>query len=520
MANKTITMLKLKRIFQLKSQSVSTRSIAARLGLARKTVGSYLQQAEQMGFSYAQLQKMNEAELCALFFDNSTTAQDHSSRYLDFTSRLPYFQSELYKPKVTRMILWEEYKRDNEDGYSYSQFCEHLSRFLMKTNAVMHFEQKPGEFLEFDFAGDKLQYVDPDTGVCTDCSVLVCVLPFSGYTYTEALLNQTREELMHGLNNCLEYIGGIPKNITGDNLTPWVKKANRYEPSFTEYAQQWSSYYQTNLTAARVRKPKDKASVESHVNVIYKRIYAAIRNETPRSLNELNQLILKHLELLNTRARQQHQYTRKEMFLQYEQSTLAPLTQSPFVVKHTVKAKVQKNYHVMLGQDKSFYSVPYQYIGATVNIIYDKRNVEVYHQNQRIATHSRIYRQHGYATIAEHMPPKHQFYQETRGWEAEDFLKKASYIGPFTTKAIEIILTHKYFIEQNYNSCLGLLRFADKYGEQRLENACNRAIAGPKVTYSVVKKILENNLDKAEFQQQFDFSLPLHENLRGHETYQ
>jgi len=123
-------------------------------------------------------------------------------------------------------------------------------------------------------------------------------------------------------------------------------------------------------------------------------------------------------------------------------------------------------------------------------------------------------------TLPEHMPPKHQFYRETRGWNAEDFLKKASGVGPATIRAIEIILTHKYFIEQNYNSCLGLLRLADKYGKQRLENACKRAVAGPKVTYSVVKTILESNLDKAELQQQLDFSLPNHENLRGHETYQ
>lgn len=520
MANKTITMLKLKRIFQLKSQGESERSIADHLGLARKTISGYLRRAEQMGFSYAQLLEMDEPELCSLFFDNSTTGQTNESRYKDFVSRLSYFQAELIKPKATRMILWEEYRRDNAEGYSYSQFCEHLSRSLMKTKAVMHLDHKPGEFLEFDFAGDKLGYVDPDTGEYTDCSVLVCVLPFSGYTYVEALLDQTREELMHGLNNCLAYIGGIPRNITGDNLKPWVKKAHRYEPSFTEYAQQWSLHYQTNLTATRVRKPKDKASVESHVNVVYRRIYAAIRNETPRSLNELNQLILKHLELLNTRVRQQHQHTRKEMFLMHEKSTLSPLVQAPFVVKHTVKAKVQNNYHVMLGQDKSFYSVPYQHIGATVNIIYDKRHVEIYHQNQRIATHPRIFKRYGYSTLPEHMPPKHQFYRETRGWDAEDFLKKASNVGSATIRAIEIILTHKYFIEQNYNSCLGLLRLADKYGKQRLENACKRAVAGPKVTYSVVKTILESNLDKAQLQEQLDFSLPNHENLRGHETYQ
>jgi len=520
MANKTITMLELKRIFQLKSQGESIRSISKHLGLSRRTVSVYLQRANEMGLTYSEYLKKDESELCLLFFDIGAKTQNHDARYQDFCSRISYFQKELYKPKVTRMILWEEYKRDNAEGYSYSQFCEHLNRYLLKTKAVMHLEHKAGEYLEFDFAGDKLGFVDIDTGEYTECSVLVCVLPFSGYTYVEALLDQTREELMHGLNNCLTYIGGIPRNIIGDNLKPWVKKANRYEPDFTEYAQQWSLHNQTNLNATRVRKPRDKATVESHVNVIYKRIFAAIRNETPRSLNELNQIILKHLNLLNTRPRQQHQYTRKEMFLMHEKSTLAPLVQEPFVVKHTAKAKVQNNYHVMLGEDKSFYSVPYQYIGSIINIIYDKRNVEVYINNNRVATHPRIYKRYGYSTTPEHMPPKHQHYRETRGWDAEDFLKKASDVGVDTIKVVEIILAQKYFVEQTYNSCLGLLRLSGKYGKQRLENACKRALTGPKVTYTVVKTILENNLDKVHVGEQLAFTLPTHENLRGYKTYE
>lgn len=520
MANKTITMLKLKRIFQLKSQGVSNRSISERLGLARKTVSSYIFRAEQLGLSYDECIRMDESDLSGLLFESEASEQSQDARYHDFRNRLAYFQAELHKPKVTRMILWEEYKRDNAAGYSYSQFCEHLSRYLHKTKAVMRLDHKPGEHLEFDFAGDKLSFVNPETGEYTECSVLVCVLPFSGYTYVEALLDQTREELMHGLNNCLAYIGGIPRNITGDNLKPWVRKAHRYEPSFTEYAQQWSLHYNTNLTATRVKKPRDKASVESHVNVVYRRIYAAIRNETPRSLNELNQLILKHLDLLNTRARQNNQYSRKEMFLLHEKPTLAPLMQEPFVVKHTVKAKVQNNYHVMLGQDKSFYSVPYQHIGSTVTLIYDKRNVEVYYNNQRIATHSRIFKRYSYSTLHEHMPPKHQYYSESRGWDAEYFLKRASGVGQRTIDVVEIILSQKQFIEQNFNSCLGLLRLSDKYGKERLENACKRALTGPKVTYTIVKTILESNLDKTELQQQIPFSIPSHENLRGHETYQ
>lgn len=93
-------------------------------------------------------------------------------------------------------------------------------------------------------------------------------------------------------------------------------------------------------------------------------------------------------------------------------------------------------------------------------------------------------------------------------------------MGQRTIDVVEIILSQKHYIEQNFNSCLGLLRLSDKYGKERLENACKRALTGPKVTYTIVKTILESNLDKTELQQQIPFSIPSHENLRGHETYQ
>jgi hypothetical protein len=198
---------------------------------------------------------------------------------------------------------------------------------------------------------------------------------------------------------------------------------------------------------------------------------------------------------------------------------LKPLPQESFTIKHATVAKVQMNYHVVLGEDKHLYSVPYQYIGQTTKIVYDDEHVEVYIGFQRIAIHKRDYRNHAYSTIANHMPEKHLRYNETLGWDSEYFLSLASKIGENSLAVFKKILTSKEFIEQTYRACIGLKRLSDIYGTTRFETACKRALNASRVTYGMIKNILENNLDKQEESQMNLFSIADHENIRGAENY-
>jgi len=56
----------------------------------------------------------------------------------------------------------------------------------------------------------------------------------------------------------------------------------------TETLQQWALHNNLMLTAARVRRPKDKAPVEIEVKFVYQRVYATLRNLVFFSLKELN----------------------------------------------------------------------------------------------------------------------------------------------------------------------------------------------------------------------------------------
>lgn len=512
-------MLQIRRIIQLKQRGKSNREIARELHMARDTVNSYVKQISLLEKSMEELLNLNDEELSSLVYKDTP---DHppDPRFIDLQQRIPYLCDELKKPHATRMVLWEEYRIQVPGGYGYAQFCEHLSRFLETRKVVMHFEHEPAASMMFDFAGDKISCVDRSSGEITRYPVFVCTLPFSGYTYVEALRSANRENLLNALNNALCYIGGVPLSAKTDNMRQVVKKSDRYEPAFEELAEQWALHYGTTLLAARVKKPRDKASVESHVNTVYNRIYAPLRNNIFHSIEQANESLWEQLNCLNARNFQRQNFSRRDRFLLHEKALLLPLPAEPFIPKNKVMAKVQRNYHVTLGQDWHHYSVPYQHTGKNVSIIYDTDNVEIYLDSVRIACYRRDYRRNSYSTMEEHLPPSHKYYAKMKGWDREYFIEKASQVGPNTSNAIGMILNQRIFMVQTYNACLGIFRMGKEYGNDRLEAACRRSLSGGKVTYSIIKNILERNLDKAALQNELFTGIPEHENIRGAEFYQ
>lgn len=510
-------MLQIRRVLQQLQQGTSHRRIAREVNLSRNTVQDYYLKIIRSGLTYTELLALSDGDLSATIFKTrSVPLKDE--RYERLAPRLPDLLKELNRTGVTRMLLWKEYCRGDTNPYSYQQFCYHLGTHQLLNTAVMHFEHTAGEKAEIDFAGKKMHYIDQQTGEVIECDVLVAVLLHSGYTYVEALPSANMVHVVAFLNRCMEYFAGVPLYVVSDNMKQTVKSANRYEPSFTELIAQWSVHYNTTFLATRVCKPRDKATVEKTVDLAYKRIYAPLREECYHSIEALNQGILQCLKDHNHTLMQKKDHSRYDLFVG-EQKSLKPLPSEGFELKHSVQAKVQRNYHVTLGEDWHHYSVPFKYIGKKVKIIYDTQTVEVYEGLTRIALHKRNYRKHGYSTVEEHMPERHQQYRQSLGWTAEYFLQKAEAIGEHFKQAVAQIINSRHFTEQTYNACLGLIRLKDKYGKDRLEAAAKRALQGSSVSYRSISAILANGTDQQLHLSDIPIALPLHDNIRGPENY-
>jgi len=520
MANKPKNMHQIQEIFRRKDQGESNRSIARNTGFSRSTIIEYLNILHCCGYDSKQASSLGEELLHELIANYRQSSLIIQSLKPALEGRLEALSKELNRPGVTRQLLWQEYKKEEPLGFGYTQFCHHIRQYLNTQQASMHFQHQPGEFMMVDYAGDLLYFIDKKTGEQIDCQVLVCVLPYSGYSYVEAMYSQKQEDFVSGLNNALYYFGGVPRNIKMDNLKSGVKKANRYDPDFTDLINSFSAHFSTNCTTSRVAKPKDKASVEGAVITTYRRVYAPLRNRVFYSLKELNCAILNQQELHHQMLFQNKPFTRHILFLE-EKPFLAPLPDNAFVKYCITKAKVQRNYHVQLGQDKHFYSVPYKLIGKTLKVVYTQDTVEIYNDLVRVAFHSRISRSHGYTTLKEHMPLNHVRHQENLGWDANHFISQSLKIGVQTQEFVSKLLKSKDFIEQTYNACLGVLRLDKKYPDGRLEKACARALLSPNVSYRQLESILKRGLDKEPLHDgvQLQINIPFHSNIRGKQEY-
>lgn len=512
MAQKPIVMEQLKQVLQLRSDGISIREIARRVGISRNSVRKYLLRLK----AYT---NRSDTELADEAYSNDLLELE-AERLRQITAHFSTTGTELLKTGVTRQLLWQEYLAQHPDGYSYSRYCHHLSQYLKNRDLSMHLEYQPSDMIMIDFAGKKQYYTDASSGEQIPCEVFVSILPFSGLIFCQAVHSQQTEDFMHSINAMLKFYGGAPATIVCDNLRTAVKRVDRYEPQFTDICNQLSEHYGTTFSATRPYSPRDKAMVERAVNIVYNHIYGPLRNRDFISLQSLNTAISEQLVLLNDKPYKNTPYSRRYFFEQQERSLLKALPSEPYSPKKVVMLTVQRNYHIQLTEDHRYFSVPYQHVGKKVKVLYDAKVVEVYLGYDRIAVHVRKNMNKAYTTLAEHMPPNHQRMQHIKGWNKDDLLLQASRIGPATLQAATLMLENSIYIEQNYKACFGMLMLQKKYTAARLEAACSRALQGSRVNYTMIKNILERGLDKQLSIPIAPPPLPDHDNLRGKEHYQ
>jgi transposase len=91
---------------------------------------------------------------------------------------------------------------------------------MQHKQAVLTHRHIAGDAVYFDFAGDTLGYVDPDTGEVIKCPVFIAVLPYSNLIYAEVLPCQKQQQVLSAMNNMLAYFGGVPRSCKSDNMAP------------------------------------------------------------------------------------------------------------------------------------------------------------------------------------------------------------------------------------------------------------------------------------------------------------
>jgi len=513
MAAKKVDIMELRQLLLLKEKGESNRSCEKLLSIHRNTINHYVRMFRVSGLNYTRLLKHDDKELKELFPSREPL---NTARYSILSRYFTYFERELKKPGCTREALWREYMNKHNDGYGYSQFNEHFNRWRDKVKASGKLIHKVGDKVYVDYSGKKMHVTNKQTGEITEVEVFVGILPASQYTYVEATRSQQKEDFISSMNHCFEYFDGVPKAIVTDNLKSAVTKSSKYEAVLNKSLKSLAVHYKTSINPTRAYSPQDKALVEGAVKLVYQRIFYPLNKMTFFSIEALNKAIREKLIEYNNYQMKQLEVSRYKQFMDIEKPYLSALPSQSYELKEYKKAKVQKMGFVYLHEDKNYYSVPFRYIGTTVEVQYNSEEVEIYYKLERIAIHKRNYRKGAYTKKDEHLSSSHKFYQD---WSPDYFLSWAKKSGDHVEAYVGKLLQQASYPEIAYKQCLGVINLKSLHTNQRLDNACKMALGHSRYGYHIIKNILTNKMDLADQTASTEPHITRHNNIRGAEFY-
>lgn len=515
--SKTLDLMDLKQMITLHLDGLSNRKIGEILGVSRNTVNDYMKLFKGCGLPFSALLELDEASLREQFPVKTTIDND---RYNELMLYLQRVHQQRAHPGFTFQYHYQEYRANCTNPYSYTQFMTHYHAKYAREKGSMKLDHKAGQEMFVDFTGKKLSVIDRQTGEVKEVEVFVAILPCSQYTYVEACNSQKRGDFLSCLANALEFFGGVPKAIVSDNLKSAVTKASKYEADINRSLKEFALHYNCAINPTRSYSPQDKALVENAVHLAYQRIFYPMRQMSFFSLQDLNREVQKHLHIYNDLLFQRKEASRRELYQSLDRGYLKPLPANRYQLKDYTRAKVQKMGYVYFSPDKTYYSVPYRYIGSQTQVHYTDDWIEVFHNHQRIATHHRNPVKGTYITNKDHLSSTHKAYSQ---WSPEFFRKKASGYGEAVEAFMKGLFTNADYPEVNYKRANGILQMSKTYGSDRLNKACSRACELGEYKYTLVKNILLNKQEELEldFDQLHDQTshIPAHNNIRGANYY-
>jgi transposase len=488
---------------------MSVADIATSTGAGRTTVYEYLARAESAGIGWPLPDGVDQEALELMLFPPPSAA-------LAARRPVPEWRAvhrDLKRNKhVTLRLVWLEWRADHPDGWGYSQFCWHYQQWLAGQDVVMRLSYAAGERMFVDFSGDTTSWVDPETGELHRAEVFVAVLGCSGMLYAEATRGQDLGSWLGAHMNAWEAFGGATTLTVPDNLKAGVTKACYYDPEVNPSYGELAAHYQSVVLPTRAGHPRDKAAVEAGVLSVERWVLAPLRNRRFFSLAELNEAIAERVAWLNARPFRGEPASRAELFAELERPVLQVLPARRYELAAWKKVTANIDYHVEF--DRRYYSVPYRLVRQKLELRATREVIEVFKAGKRVASHAREYGRRRYVTDPEHMPAAHRAHAE---WTPSRLVAWAATVSAATAALVERILESRPHPEHAYRACLGIMSLTKRYGPDRVGAACERALASGAVSYSSVKSILAEGLDRLPLNQPQQLPVPpaAHDNLRG-----
>ena len=485
--------IKAKLVLRLRSEGLSRRQIAAQ-GMSRHSVDKVIAAADAEGIGYEDVATMPEGEVYARLFPGRG---EHQSIYAQ--PDWDEVHRELAKVGVTLKLLHGEYRdacaSTGSPAMGYDRFCKAYQQHVLVAGLASRVGHKAGQSVEVDWSGKTMTLQDPVTGKATKVFLFVACLPFSRYAFVEPTLDMRQDAWLRAHAAMFAWFGGSVPRIVPDNLkTGVIKHPAEGEIVLNDAYRELAAHYSAAVLPGRVKKPKDKASVENTVGNIATQVIAALRSQVFATLPELREAVYERMRAYNAAPFQKRAGSRSSVFEAEERPLLRPLPAVGYEISRWVYGRrVRTDGHVVF--EKNFYSVPYPHVGRSVDLRVTASTLEVFAGDQRLTSHllapAGVINQH---RTHDHDLPQGSRYQQ---WDSARVRQWAARIGEDTTTVVNRIFESVLVDEQGLDAALAVLRLTRRYSAARVEAAAGVALASQvrSPRYAHLRPILETQQD-------------------------
>ena len=213
MPTERLSMRRIREVLRLRHQGLTERVIARTLGVSNGVVHGYVRRARLAGLTWPLPEGLDDESLELLLFPAPTAASQSDRRP---SPDWAYVEKELRRRSVTRLLLWEEYRAANPDGFGYTWFCTTFEAWKQRARPSMRQTHVGGEKVFVDFAGDTIDIFDPVTGEVRAMKLFVAAMGASNYTYAEACPSESLSDWIGVHASLFRYLGGVPKFVVCD----------------------------------------------------------------------------------------------------------------------------------------------------------------------------------------------------------------------------------------------------------------------------------------------------------------
>jgi len=511
-----VSLQKIKEVLRLRFlKNMSYRQIEVISGISRSSAAEYCRRFEIIPHTIEAALALCDEDLDGLLHPEKKLRSRNDERPLP---DMNYIHSELKRKGVTLLLLWQEHRETNPNGYGYTQFGEHYRRYASTISPSMRQIHYAGDKLFVDYSGQTVWIADAITGERSKAQIFVAVLGASGYAFVHASPSQSTADFIDSHNRAFHFYGGVPNIVVPDNLKAAVISNKKGKIQLNESYADMGEHYGVAIAPARPYHPQDKSHVELGVKATQRWILAKLRNHTFFGIDELNEAIGPLLDAYNAKIVRKLGKSRSEFFKQLDYPLLGKLPINSYIYREHRVATVGIDYHIRL--DSNHYSVPYTYVKKTVDIWYSSGSVTIAYQGEVIAQHPRYHTPLHDSTLIEHMPQEHQYQYET--WNPKRILNWACSVGVHATAMMETIMDNRSHKVLGFKACMAILSFSKHYGKEELNLTCAKALELNIHSVKGIESILKNKgyLRVSDVYAPVNNPVTTHENVRGSDYFQ